>query len=116
MAVLNCPVAGIGATSSTTDTIEISHSSIDEAKAGERTEIDVKVTDQSGVYDVRVYFKAFEAAEYSYVVLASENGKDFSTVLPAPANGSGSFDYLILVFKREEQGLQDPDLYRNCRQ
>lgn len=94
MAVLNCPISAVSAE---TPAIEIEHNPIEEATAGERIAIEVEIVDESGIKTARVYFKASEAAEYSFVVLESENGEDFTGTLPAPANGAGGFEYLILV-------------------
>ena len=94
MAVLNCPISAVSASA---PAIEIEHNPIEEATAGERITLKVEIDAESGVKTARAYFKASEATDYSFVVLESGNGEDFTGTLPAPANGSGSFEYLILV-------------------
>lgn len=94
MTVLNCPISAVSAP---TPAIEIEHNPIEEATAGERVTLKAEINDESGVKTARAYFKTAEAANYSFVVLESNNGEDFTGTLPAPANGSGGFEYLILV-------------------
>lgn len=98
MAVLNCPVGPSSANADTAPvTTEIEHSPVGEVVAGKRIPLEVEVEDEAGVKVVRIYFKASEAADYSFVALQAIDDETYSGVLPAPANGAGTIEYLILV-------------------
>ena len=94
IALLNCPLNAVAAP---TPNIEIEHDPVEEVTAGQRIDIEAEIEDESGVKTARVYFKAAEASDYSFVVLSSDDGESFTGTLPAPANGAGSIEYLILV-------------------
>ena len=100
MALLNCPIT---AASSPIADIEIEHDPVEETTAGQRIDIEVKIKDESGIKNARVYFKAIEASDYTFIILASDNGETFTGTLPAPANGAGTIEYLILVQNGNDQ-------------
>ena len=100
IALLNCPITAVSAP---TPDIEIEHDPVAEATAGKRIDIEVEIEDESGVKTARVYFKAMEASDYSFIMLASDNGVTFTGTLPAPANGAGTIEYLILVQNGNDQ-------------
>lgn len=94
---------------------EILHVPVETLNTGVRKNLSVEVADPSGVALVRVYFKAVEAENYSFIKLApfkesqksalesfKRLGTDFSGIvykgtLPAAKTGSNGFEYLILV-------------------
>ncbi|MDK9707064.1 MAG: hypothetical protein OEL83_08445 [Desulforhopalus sp.] len=115
--MVNCPVLAVetGSQQAMKLVTEIRHTPVENAEAGERISLFTDVSDPNGVDVVRVYFKSQDAADYSFVALKAVdkkeesllekfknlnsdfNGQKYSGVLPAPANGAKSFDYLILV-------------------
>ncbi len=117
MMLLNCPLiaAQVGDTSTVKPTTEIFHKSIESVEAGKRITLYTEVGDQNAVDIVRVYFKSKDATDFSFIALKQvENqekglfekfqnlgsdfkGQGYSGVLPAPANGSKAFEYLVLV-------------------
>jgi hypothetical protein len=98
MVLLNCPVITLAADTELHEiNIEIIHTPVEEAKAGQRIALEAEVNDEAGVEIVRAYFKAIEAAEFNFVVLTSTGDGTYTGTLPAPANGVGNIDYLILV-------------------
>jgi hypothetical protein len=117
MMMLNCPVmaAEEGDTTTVKLNTEVFHKPIESAEAGKRIALYTEVSDPKGIDVVRVYFKSKDAADYSFIALKQvENqekslfekfqnlgsdfkGQGYSGVLPAPANGSKSFEYLVLV-------------------
>lgn len=117
MMLLNCPVMAAqgGDTSGVKPTTEIFHKPVESAEAGKRITLYTEVSDQNGVDLVRVYFKSKDAADFSFIALkqvetqekglfekfqnlgSDFKGQGYSGVLPAPANGSKSFEYLVLV-------------------
>lgn len=92
--VVNCPVRTVFAQ---TLAMEIKRDPVKQVNAGQRIDIVFEIEDDSGIKTVRVYFKAMEGLDYSFIVLTSENGKDFVGTLPAPVNGAGTIEYLLLV-------------------
>ncbi len=117
MMLLNCPVmtaraADLPPLKSTT---EIFHKPVESVEAGKRITLYTEISDLNVVDVVRVYFKSRDGADYNFIemkpVINQEKGlfeqfqsigSDFKGlgyggVLPAPANGSKSIDYLILV-------------------
>ena len=98
MVVLNCPITVLAEdTNAQALNIEITHDPVEEATAGQRIALEASVEDEAGVEVVRAYFKAVEAAEFNFVPLEAAGDKTYKGVLPAPANGVGAIDYLILV-------------------
>ncbi len=117
MMLLNCPVMAAAASDAPAvkPSTEIVHKPVASVEAGKRIELYTEVSDESGVDVVRVYFKSKDAADYSFIALkqidnqekglfekfkslgSDFKGQGFSGVLPAPANGSKSFEYLVLV-------------------
>lgn len=109
LVVLNCPVmaAPAGAAQLAKPTTEIVHKAIARAEAGKRVTVYAEIADQKGVDVVRAYFKARDAADYSFVVLskteqlqglATKSGRQsYTGILPAPADDAKGFEYLILV-------------------
>ncbi len=117
MMLLNCPVmaAEAGGEQAVKPLTEIMHKPVESAVTGKRITLYTEVSDSSGIDLVRIYFKAQDAADYSFVALKAVekeekglfekfkslnsdfDGQGFSGVLPAPAKGIKSFDYLILT-------------------
>ncbi len=117
MMLLNCPVmeAQAGDAPAVKPTTEIFHKAAESAEAGKRITIYTEVSDQNGVDIVRVYFKSKDAADFSFIALkqvetqekglfekfqnlgSDFKGQGYSGILPAPANGSKAFEYLVLV-------------------
>lgn len=115
--LLNCPVMTARASDlpAVKSTTEIFHKPVESVEAGKRITVYTEVSDQNVVDVVRVYFKSRDGADYSFIdmkpVVNQEKGlfeqfqnlgSDFkglgySGILPAPANGSKSFEYLVLV-------------------
>ncbi len=115
--LLNCPVMAAPASDSQAikPTTEIFHKPVENTQAGKRITLYTEVSDQNGVDVVRVYFKSKDAADYTFIAMQHvENqekdllekfkslgsdfkGQGYSGVLPAPANGSKSLEYLVLV-------------------
>ncbi len=116
MVLLNCPVMAAQATDNfaSNPSTEMLHKPIESAEAGKRISIYTEINDPSGVDVVRVYFKSQDAADYTFIALqptknqekslfesfktlgSDFKGQAYSGVLPAPAKGSKSFEYLIL--------------------
>jgi len=105
MMVINCPMTGLAADAADVPemNIKITHDPVKEATAGQRIPLEAKVVDEAGVEIVRAYFKAVEAAEFNFVVLTSSENDTYRGTLPAPANGVGAIDYLILVKNANNQ-------------
>lgn len=82
---------------------EITHKPVEKVSAGERVSLAMEVEDPAGVDEVRVYFKAMAEGDYSFVQMQmqQEGASSYGGVLPAPANGTGQFEYLILVKNSE---------------
>ncbi|MDK9706092.1 MAG: hypothetical protein OEL83_03490 [Desulforhopalus sp.] len=109
MILLNCPVmaASPGAAQPAKPTTEIVHKALARAEAGKRLTVYTEIADPKGVDVVRAYFKARDAADYSFIALnrtdhlqglATKSGRQsFAGVLPAPADHTKAFEYLILV-------------------
>ncbi|MBU1566507.1 MAG: hypothetical protein KJ630_12880 [Proteobacteria bacterium] len=115
--LLNCPLTAVQASDlpAVKQTTEIFHKPVEAVEAGKRIILYTEISDQNVVDVVRVYFKSRDGADYSFVemkpVINQEKGyferfqnigSDFkglgySCVLPAPANGSRSFEYCVLV-------------------
>ncbi len=94
---------------------EIFHKPVESVEAGKRITLYTEISDLNVVDVVRVYFKSRDGADYSFVemkpVINQEKGlfeqfqnlgSDFkglgyAGVLPAPANGSKSIEYLLLI-------------------
>jgi hypothetical protein len=97
--LVTCPVIPARASDASRpkSTTEIVHKAIESVEAGKRIPVLTEISDEKGVDVVRVYFKSKDAADYSFIPLRHAAGEDYSGTLPAPANGSQSFEYLILV-------------------
>lgn len=85
-------------------TVEIIHEPVERAPAGERVVVQAEIQDKNGVDVVRAYFKSEDGANYNFVEMVPEDPEaapiidaTYTAVLPAPANGTKSFTYLILV-------------------
>ncbi len=121
MVLLNCPVMAAGASDvpAVKPSTEIVHKPLESVEAGKRIELYTEISDESGVDVVRVYFKSKDAGDFSFIAMKQvENqekglfekfkslgsdfkGQGYSGVLPAPANESKSFQYLVLVKNKE---------------
>ncbi len=121
MMLLNYPVMAAeagGGQQAAKPVTEIMHKPVENVEAGKRITLYTEVSDPSGIDLVRIYFKAQDAADYSFVALKAVekeekslwekfkslnsdfNGQGFAGVLPAPAKGAASFDYLVLIKNR----------------
>ncbi len=116
MVLLNCPVMAAQATDNFASQpgTEMLHKPIESAEAGKRIAFYTEINDPSGIDVVRVYFKSQEAADYAFVALqptkkqekslfesfktlgSDFKGQGYSGILPAPAKGNKTFEYLIL--------------------
>lgn len=101
--------------STATPATEIIHKPIESAISGKRIAVYAEVDDPKGIDIVRIYFKSIDAADYSFIPLnaverekkglfeafkslnANFNGQGYAGILPAPAKGVKSFEYLILI-------------------
>lgn len=98
MMLLNCPVGPVVSSALAEEIdVEIKHTPVTEVDAGERVALEAEISDPSGIKEVRVYFKSVEAEAYSFVPMSTKDGEQYTGQLPAPANGAGSFDYLLLA-------------------
>ncbi len=108
MIMLNCPVmAASGNPWAVSITTDIRHQPVMTAEVGKRIPVYAEIRDPQEVDVARVYFKAQDAADYSFVVLqrvedytatgSASGGSGYAAVLPAPAKGAKTFEYLILV-------------------
>lgn len=113
MVLINLPLVSFA--NDTESTTEIFHKQIEAATAGERIKIYTEIADPAGVDLVRVYFKKTGEADFVFIKLdpvekadkslwesfknlgSSSSGSSYAGILPALANGSQSFEYLILV-------------------
>lgn len=115
LVLVTCPMQGFSAEDA--PQMSIRHNPVEEVVAGKRIPLDAKLQDDAGIKLARVYFKAEEAKDYSFINLHPTDDVGFlddvtdavdsvgtkSEIvnvvgeLPAPANGAGSFEYLILV-------------------
>ena len=104
--LFSAPVLGAsvaGADTPVTAKTDIRHKAINRVRAGERIEVEARVRDPEGVDVVRTYFKARDAANFSFVSMEPARRDRFTGVLPAPANDAGWVDYLILVKNGADQ-------------
>ncbi|PIE64825.1 MAG: hypothetical protein CSA26_06470 [Desulfobacterales bacterium] len=101
MAVFNLPCSLLATTEKVV--MEITHTPLVTVPAGQRIEIGAEIVDDAGVDEVRVYFKIPEVADYSFVSLKTDNGIMFTGMLPAPAQESKHFTYLILAVNGQQQ-------------
>ena len=107
MLTLNCPLIASEISQATNNTsaevtTDITYDPATEAIAGQRIPIQIEVEDKSGVDVVRIYFRVVNATNYFYVTM-NQSGDTFTAILPAPANGAGEIDYLILVKNNNNQ-------------
>ncbi|PIE71392.1 MAG: hypothetical protein CSA22_02475 [Deltaproteobacteria bacterium] len=82
---------------------KVKHKPIKYFVSGSRIEIKAKVRDPSGVSLVRCYFKGTAEADYVFVELTSDNGKQYQGLLPAPGENTEMIDYLFLVVNGNRQ-------------
>ncbi len=108
--LLNLPVLASQPTTSPPNkpatATKIVHQPLKTVDSGSRPTITAEIEDPMGIELARVYFKAVDSDDYSFVALepdpsASRTGivtrGVFRATLPAPAGNAGWFDYLILV-------------------
>jgi hypothetical protein len=96
MGILNCPLQSLASGPPTTN-ISVKHKPVNEVHPGERVAISAKVSNEFGIKEVRTYFKAHHADDYSFIVLQSKDGKTFTGTLPAAAQKTSGYNYLLLV-------------------
>ncbi len=103
---LVCGVAGVFSVLSigTVDAdVKIRHKPVKQAPSNHRIELQSRVSNSNGdIVDVRAYFKSAIEERFFYVPM-NESDSGYVGVLPAPALGVGSIDYMIYAVGSDRQ-------------
>lgn len=103
--LLNVPINAL-ADDAPKVTTKITHKPAKEFVSGQRITLVAKVKDKQGVDLVRAYFKSAQADDYHFVVMEKSGKNSYAGVLPAPAKGAESVEYLILVKNAADQVIK----------
>lgn len=106
MTLFILPINVITAFTQERATTKIQHRPLEYYVSGNRIQVEAKVEDATGVKVVRCYFRASGQSDYVFAPLQEKEKGLYQGILPAPADQTGSMEYLFLVVNGQNRVIK----------